>query len=109
MIEENLRETGNRRIASPVSLELGTEDHRRDRYRSSLDHALDPHLVCLDADSAGRVSDEVHVVAIAQRVDHRERQTDLPKFFRGELPMFAVDAENLVTVSARRINQEDAS
>jgi len=62
---------------APVTLQLARQSQHRDRRRSGLDHSLHGRLVRHPADAADRIGDEVHLVAVAQRIEGREGDADL--------------------------------
>src|SRR6202008_34743 len=76
VLDEHLAEPGDASRARPVALQLGGEHRPSQRNTARLNHALDGHLVGLEAHAAGGVGHEVDLVAIAERMDDRKGEAD---------------------------------
>src|SRR6478609_833101 len=65
------------RTIVPAPARPARQAEHRDRRRARLDHSLHGRFVRDPADAADRIGDEVHLVAVAQRVERREGDADL--------------------------------
>jgi hypothetical protein len=77
MLSQNRGDPGDRRFASPVTLEFGHHDARGDRHCACLGDPLHGHVMRLACRSAGGVGDHVDGIAVVQRLNGRHGHTDL--------------------------------
>lgn len=73
---EELRHLARGLLARPVALQLADIGPGGGRNRAGLDHARHGHVVRLTARAAGRVGDEIDLVAIGQGRKDRQQQAD---------------------------------
>ena len=77
MVEQNLGDGSEPLRARPITLQLSRHAKPRDRLGPCGDNPADGHVMRFRSDAARCVSDGVHVIAVAHRVDGRLRQTHL--------------------------------
>ena len=77
MVDKELSDFSEPLSARPISLKFSRQAKPSNGLSSRSRHAADSHIVRLRRDAARRVSDYVHVVAVAHRVDSGHCQAHL--------------------------------